>query len=104
MALPIAVIRAGSLRSPLLKLFICSTIYPDDRPASCEDSACPIPDIRWQEPQPGTSGGFPCTTAGGAEAYCSGNQTGGLNRSSICACVKALVLPGTCRGPLSSSF
>src|ERR1700733_6411931 len=38
----------------------------------------------------------------GAAACSSGNQSGGLDRSSICAAVYSLALPGTWIGPLSS--
>src|ERR1700677_1775403 len=38
----------------------------------------------------------------GAAPASSGNQTGGFDRSSICAAVYSLELPGTLIGPLSS--
>src|SRR5205085_1372613 len=71
-------------------------------PVSPADSGWPSPDIRWHAPQASAAPWPFCTSEGGARCS-SGNQSGGLFRSSICAGVYDLVLPGTLLGPGSSA-
>src|SRR5437667_12293964 len=58
--------------------------------------------MRWQAPQ-ASAPACPFCTMDGAGGCSSGNQSGGFNRSSICAGVYVLVLPATLFGPGSSA-
>ena len=68
---------AGSFRRPFLKSAIWRFMYSTGRPASVADSGCPIPDIRWQDPQ--AWAWAPFATILGKGPCSSGNQSGGLN-------------------------
>src|SRR6185312_3096169 len=93
---PVLALRESDvLRRSLLKSWSCCRKYATGSPDTDAFSGRPLPLIRWQRPQPQTSGALPYWTTYGSFGWSFGNQSPTLKRLPICVRVIFTSLPGT---------